>query len=80
MKKSELDGSTYMVLVNGEFAGWFNIPTGNEETYMLRAGLASNPTIIDMEDISLDIEDLPVPGKGFMWDGNSFYKGEEIGN
>jgi len=47
---------------------------------MLRAGLASNPTIIDMEDISLDIEDLPVPGKGFMWDGNSFYKGEEIGN
>lgn len=80
MKKADLGGSTYMVLIDNEFAGWFNIPTGNQETFMLRAALASNPTIIDMEDVTLDIEDLPVPGQGFMWNGSNFDKKEEDGN
>jgi hypothetical protein len=76
MKKSELGGSTYMVLINGEYAGWFNIPTGNEETHILRAALASNPTIIDMEDIDLDILDHPSSAQGYMWDGSKFVKDE----
>jgi hypothetical protein len=79
MNKSDLGGSTYMVLIEGEFAGWFNIPTGTQETFMLRSALASNPTIIDMEDLSIDIEDLPSPGDGYVWNGLSFAKGEQIG-
>lgn len=74
MKKSDLGGSTYIVLINNEFAGWFNIPTGNQDTYVLRAALASNPTIIDMEDLSIDIEDLPKPADGYLWNGSSFDK------
>lgn len=80
MKKNDLGGSTYIVLIDNEFAGWFNIPTGNEHTFMLRAALSSNPTIIDMEDIPLDIEDLPIPGQGFIWDGTNFNRNEEDGN
>lgn len=76
MKKTDLGGSSYIVLINNEFAGWFNIPTGTEETYILRAALASNPTIIDMEEISLDIEDLPKPADGYIWDGSKFLKKE----
>ncbi len=68
-----------MVLIEGEFAGWFNIPTGSQETFLLRSALASNPTIIDMEDMSIDIDDLPTPGQGYIWDGLKFDKREEIG-
>jgi hypothetical protein len=79
MNKLDLGGSTYMVLIEGEFAGWFNIPTGSQETFLLRSALASNPTIIDMEDMSIDIDDLPTPGQGYIWDGLKFDKREEIG-
>ncbi len=79
MNKLDLGGSTYMVLIEGEFAGWFNIPTGSEETFLLRSALASNPTIIDMEDLEIDIPDLPSPAKGYFWNGFNFEKREEIG-
>jgi hypothetical protein len=75
MNKLDLGGSTYMVLIEGEFAGWFNIPTGSQETFLLRSALASNPTIIDMEDMSIDIDDLPTPGQGYIWDGLEFDEG-----
>lgn len=74
MKKADLPGDNYMVLVNNEFAGWFNIPVGDSRTRILRAALSSNPTIIDMSEISLDIEDLPEQAKGYMWDGKGFIK------
>jgi hypothetical protein len=76
MNKADLGGSTYMVLIEGEFAGWFNIPTGTEQTFMLRAALSSNPTVIDLEDVNLDIEDLPEPGSGKIWDGSTFSDSE----
>lgn len=79
MNKSDLGGSTYIVLIEGEFAGWFNIPTGTQETFLLRSALASNPTIIDMEDLQLDIDDLPTPAEGYFWNGSVFEKREEIG-
>lgn len=75
MKKSDIDGSVYMVLVKGEYAGWFSIPKGNDKTYILRAALSSNPTIIDMSEINIDIEDLPEQAKGFLWNGIGFEKG-----
>jgi hypothetical protein len=79
MNKLDLGGSTYMVLIEGEFAGWFNIPTGTEETFLLRSALSSNPTLIDMEDLEIDIPDLPVPGKGYFWIGYNFEKVEDRG-
>jgi hypothetical protein len=72
MKKTDFGGSTYMVLVNGEYAGWFNI--AGQTTDLLRAGLSSNPTIIDMEDLDIDLEDLPLAGHGYIWDGSGFIK------
>ena len=80
MKKSDLGGSSYIVLIDNEFAGWFNIPTGNEETHLLRAALASDPKLIDMGDISIDIDELPSPGQGYIWDGSGFIKKDENGN
>jgi len=80
MKISSLSGNTYVVLMDNEFAGWFNIPTGNEETHILRAALSSNPKIVDIEDLSLDIDDLPPAGKGYFWDGTSFKKEDSNGN
>lgn len=79
MNKADLGGSTYMVLIEGEFAGWFNIPTGTQETFMMRSALSSNPTIIDMEDLSIDIEELPTPGDGYIWNGSVFEKGDSVG-
>lgn len=79
MNKSDLGGSTYMVLIEGEFAGWFNIPTGSQETFLLRSALSSNPTILDMEDIDIDIDELPTPAEGYFWNGRHFEKREEIG-
>ena len=68
-----------MVLIEGEFAGWFNIPTGSQETFLLRSALSSNPTIVDMEDIDIDIDELPTPAEGYFWNGNNFEKRDEIG-
>lgn len=79
MNKLDLGGSTYMVLIEGEFAGWFNIPTGTQETFLLRSALSSNPTLIDMEDLAIDIEDLPTPAAGYVWNGSSFEKGDSVG-
>lgn len=72
MKKSDFSGSTYMVLVKGEYAGWFNITGPN--TDLLRAALSSEPTVIDMEDLKIDLKDLPFPGQGYIWDGHEFKK------
>ena len=74
MKKENLDGDCYIVLIDNEFAGWFNIPTGTKETFMLRAALSSNPTILDMSEINVDISDLPAPGQGYIWNGQGFTK------
>jgi len=65
-----MQGSTYVVLVNGEYAGWFNI--AGPGTDILRAGLSSSPTLIDMEDVSIDIPDLPKAGANYFWDGEKF--------
>lgn len=78
MKKEELGGSTYIVLVDGEYAGWFNI--AGSSTDILRAALSSNPQVLDMEDIPLDIDELPRPATGYFWDGKNFIKKEENGN
>lgn len=78
MKKTEFSGSTYMVLVNGEYAGWFNM--AGPSTDILRAALSSDPTLIDMEELSIDIPDLPKPATGYFWNGSSFEKREENGN
>ncbi len=78
MKKSDLNGSTYIVLVDGEYAGWFNI--AGDSTQVLRAGLSSNPTLIDMEDLNIDLSDLPQPAKGYFWNGSGFDKKENDGN
>jgi len=78
MKKSDFSGSTYIVLVDGEYAGWFNMAGPNTE--ILRAALSSNPTLIDMEDLEIDMEDLPKPADGYIWDGSIFKKGESLGN
>jgi hypothetical protein len=72
MEKYTLSGSTYIVLVNGEYAGWLNISGGHTE--ILRAAMSSNPTIIDMKDIELDLSDLPDPASDYYWNGKSFEK------
>lgn len=74
MIKDELNGDVYMVLKDGEFAGWFSIPVGDSSTEILRAALSSNPTIIDMATIDLDVPDLPAGAEGFFWNGTSFEK------
>ena len=58
------------MLVNGEYAGWFNI--AGPGTDLLRAGLSSSPTLIDMEDVIIDIPDLPKAGANYFWDGERF--------
>lgn len=72
MKKSDMGGSTYMVLVDGEYAGWFNIAGSGSD--VLRAGLSSNPQIIDIEDLEIDLLDLPKGGTDHFWNGVSFEK------
>lgn len=78
MKKTDLGGSSYIVLVDGEYAGWFNI--SGDSTAVLRAGLSSNPTLIDMEDLSIDLTDLPSPAQGYFWNGSGFEKRDDNGN
>lgn len=72
--KKDLNGEVFLVLVDNEFAGWFNIPQGNAETEILRSGLSSNPTIINFTDLPIEIEDLPAQAQGWKWDGQSFKK------
>jgi len=77
MRKTDMGGSTYMVLVDGEYAGWFNI--AGPSTDVLRAGLSSNPQIIDIEDLDIDLSDLPKGGTDHFWNGTSFEKREPNG-
>lgn len=72
MSKNDLEGNVYMVLIDGEFAGWFHIPVGTEQTYILRAALSSNPTVVDLGELNIDLPDLPDPAQGYFWNGTSF--------
>ncbi len=72
MSKKDFEGNVYMVLIDNEFAGWFHIPVGTEQTYILRAALSSNPTIVDLEGLNIDLPDLPDPAQGYFWNGTSF--------
>ncbi len=73
-RKIDLGGEVFLVLVDGEYAGWFNIPEGNSSTEILRSALSSNPTIINFTDLPIDIVDLPDQADGWIWDGQSFKK------
>jgi len=70
MSNLKINGSTYMVLVNDEYAGWFNI--AGPGTDLLRAGLSSNPTLVDLDEVNIDLSDLPKAGADYYWDGKSF--------
>ena len=73
-RKTDLNGEVFMVLIDGEFAGWFNIPSGNVGTEVLRSALSSDPTIINFTELELDIPDLPPQADGWIWDGSGFNK------
>jgi len=72
--KKGYDGEFFMVLIDGEFGGWFNIPQGDATTEILRSALSSNPTIVNFTDLDLDINDLPAQADGWIWDGTTFNK------
>lgn len=73
-RKEDIGGEVFMVLVDNEFAGWFNIPEGNSSTEILRSALSSNPTIVNFTDLPIDITDLPAQADGWIWDGTRFIK------
>lgn len=73
-RKIDLSGEVFLVLVDGEYAGWFNIPEGNSNTEIMRSALSSNPTIVNFTELAIDIPDLPDQADGWMWDGQSFKK------
>lgn len=73
-RKSDLGGESFIVLVDNEYAGWFNIPEGNERTEILRSALSSNPTIVNIMDLEIDISDLPTQADGWTWNGTGFTK------
>jgi hypothetical protein len=73
-RKTDLNGEVFLVLVDGEYAGWFNIPEGNASTEILRSALSSSPTIINFTELSLDLPDLPAQADGWIWDGSGFSK------
>ena len=73
-RKEDIGGEVFMVLVDNEFAGWFNIPEGNSSTEILRSALSSNPTIVNFTDLQIDITDLPAQADGWIWDGTRFIK------
>ena len=73
-RKEDIGGEVFMVLVDNEFAGWFNIPQGNSSTEILRSALSSNPTIVNFTDLPIDITDLPAQADGWIWDGTRFIK------
>ena len=72
--KENFGGEFFMVLVDGEFGGWFNIPQGDATTEILRGALSSNPTIVNFTTLDLDINDLPAQADGWIWDGTKFNK------
>jgi hypothetical protein len=72
--KKDMGGEVFIVLVDNEYAGWFNIPEGNSSTEILRSALSSNPTIVNFTDLQIDIPDLPNQADGWMWDGIGFNK------
>lgn len=72
--KKDIGGEVFIVLVDNEYAGWFNIPEGNSSTEILRSALSSNPTIVNFTDLQIDIQDLPNQADGWMWDGIGFTK------
>jgi hypothetical protein len=72
--KEDLDGEVFLVLVEGEYAGWFSIPTGNLQTEILRSALSSDPKIINFTNLPLEISQLPAPADGWKWDGTTFKK------
>lgn len=72
--KNHIEGEVFFVLVDNEFAGWFSIPTGNQSTEILRAGLSSDPKIVNFTDLPIDIADLPALADGWKWDGTTFKK------
>jgi hypothetical protein len=74
-RKSDIGGEVFMVLIDGEYGGWFSIPEGNSETEILRSALSSNPTIVNFTQIDLDITDLPTQADGWIWNGTGFTKG-----
>lgn len=73
-RKEDIGGEVFMVLIDNEYAGWFNIPKGNESTEVLRAALSSNPTIVNFTELPIDLTDLPEQANGWKWDGQSFKK------
>jgi hypothetical protein len=74
LDNKDFDGEVFMVLVDGEYAGWFSVPKGNLETEILRSGLSSNPTIVNFTDLPISVSDLPAQAEGWKWDGTSFKK------
>jgi hypothetical protein len=72
--KDDLGGEVFFALVDGEFAGWFNIPEGNASTEILRSALSSSPTIVNFTKLPIDITDLPPQADGWKWNGESFKK------
>jgi hypothetical protein len=73
-RKEDLGGEVFIVLVDGEYAGWFNIPEGNSSTEILRSALSSNPTIVNFTDLPIDLADLPAQADGWKWNGTGFDK------
>lgn len=73
-RKLDLSGEIFMVLVDGEYAGWFNIPEGNSSTEIMRSALSSNPTIVNITELSVDLPDLPAQADGWIWNGTGFDK------
>jgi hypothetical protein len=74
LDNEKFDGEVFMVLVEGEYAGWFSVPKGSLETEILRSGLSSNPTIVNFTDLPIKLSDLPAQAEGWKWDGTSFKK------
>lgn len=73
-RKEDIGGEVFMVLVDNEFAGWFNIPEGNSSTEILRSALSSNPTIVNFTQLPIDLTDLPEQASGWIWNGTTFNK------
>lgn len=70
--KNDIPGEYFLVLMDGEFAGYFSIPVGNAETEVMRAALSSNPTIVNFTELQIDINDLPNIADGWFWNGTGF--------
>ena len=60
----------FAVLVDGEYAGSV-VLTPEGQNPIVAAGLANDPKIIEVTDIS---HLLPQPASGYYWNGTSFEK------